>query len=773
MTKKQPPTPETARTPEPPEPTGSSRRRFLQVVGIGLVAPSFLKLGACDSDAGTKSKPVTEDTAFFPQGVASGDPRPDSVVFWARVADAASAGDLDVTLLVDTADDFGSPLIEQALIATADHDHIVKVKLSGLDPATVYFYRFIYEKTDGARLGSRVARTKTAPAVDADVEVKLTLASCQDFVGRYFNSYAKMLQQADELDVVVHIGDYIYETTGDPSFQSSGGGTRKIDFSDKAGAIAVKDAEGAVEYYAAQSLSNYRELYQTYRSDPWLQRVHERVPFVFIWDDHEFSDDCWGDTATYFDGRANEDHQTSRRENAERANFEYLPTELGLGAGGDSFDIGTKLPVSDGDVVIYRDFRFGKHVHLIMTDTRSYRPDHAIPEDVHFARVAMTEAELVATGLDPAALYPGGSRFYIPYIDLDATANADIKARVAAALVDVYAVELPDDSAAALRARSEAQAVGLWSAIEVNKLLAPAITAGDVVAFDVADTTTLPYGATYDHLRFSHGRLFAAGGLHARYLVDQVHFEAFMQARLARDPNSQSIFGGKQEAWLKQTLQASTATWKVLATSISMTSMIVDARIMPQALENKPDTELVRSGLQVFKGLLPGAYLLSVDQWDGFPAKRNEILDIMRSMPNCMLLAGDIHSFYATNHGKGDGAHGVVELTGGAISSETFKGFVRGVVDGLVPGISASPNVAAVISHLEELLQAPYPPLLYADNDAHGYVGVDFTPTQANATMYMAPIAHVTFDAGDDAAAATAPFQAVKFRVKDGALTKV
>ena len=111
---------------------------------------------------------------------------------------------------------------------------------------------------------------------------------------------------------------------------------------------------------------------------------------------------------------------------------------------------------------------------------------------------------------------------------------------------------------------------------------------------------------------------------------DESRFEAFTQARLARDPNSQSIFGGKQEAWLKQTLQASTATWKVLATSISMTSMIVDARIMPQALENKPDTELVRSGLQVFKGLLPGAYLLSVDQWDGFPAKRNEILELIR-----------------------------------------------------------------------------------------------------------------------------------------------
>jgi len=755
-------------TPRAPK-TGTSRRRFLQVVGIGLVAPSFLKLSACDSDSGTKAKPVTEAVAYFPQGVASGDPRPESVVFWARVSDTANAGDLDVTLVIDTNDDFANPLVEQSLSATADHDHIVKVKVSGLDPATVYFYRFVYEK-DGERLGSRVARTKTAPAPDADVEVKLALASCQDFVARYYNSYAKMLQEADALDVVVHIGDYIYETTGDPFFQSEGGASRNVVFSDTAGAIAVKNDAGDITHYAAQSLSNYRELYQAYRSDPWLQRVHERVPFVFIWDDHEFSDDCWGDTATYYDGKVNEDHQTSRRENAERANFEYLPTELGLGTAGDSFDIGTKLPVSDPNVVIYRDFHFGKHVHLILTDTRSYRPDHAIPEDVHFARVALTKDELVATGLNPAALDASGSPFYIPYIDLDAAANEAYQTRVGLALLPVYGALLPDDDAA-LRARAQTQAVGLWSAIEINKLLAAAITAGDVTALDTSDATVLPRGATFDHLRYSHGRLFASDGLSARYLVEQVHYEAYAKARATRDPATQNIFGTKQETWLRATLQGSTATWKVVATSISMTSMIVDARSMPAVLVGKPDSDLVQSGLQVFKGLLPTAFLLSVDQWDGFPDKRQEILDLMRSLPNCLLLAGDIHSFYATNHGKGDGAHGVVELTGGGISSESFKGFVRGVVDGLVPGISAAPNVAAVISHLEEILQDSYAPLLYANNDAHGYLAVGFSATQANATIYVAPIAHVLVDT-NDAAIATAPFEAIAFTVKDGVLTK-
>jgi len=766
---------ETSRKPEragEPLGAGTTRRGFLQIVGLGLVAPTFLKLSACDSDSGKKSAPITEDTSYFPQGVATGDPRPESMVFWARVSDSANAGDLAVTLIIDTADDFKSPLVEQALVATADHDHVVKVKVSGLDPATVYFYRFVYESSD-ARLGSRIARTKTAPDAASDVPVKLALASCQDYVGRYYNSYAKMLQQADELDVVVHIGDYIYETTGDLFFQSNPAeGTRKIEFSDTAGAIAFKNDAGETTHYAAQSLSNYRDLYKTYRSDPWLQRVHERVPFVFIWDDHEFSDDCWGDTATYFDGRVDENHETSRRENAERANFEFLPTELGLDADGEAFDIGTKLPVRDPNTVIYRDFRFGKHVHLIMTDTRSYRPDHAIPEDVHFARVALTQAELVATGLDPAALDAGGSRFYFPYIDLDAGANAAYKTRIGDALVAVYAQELPDDSAASIRARAEAQAVGNWSAIETNKLLATAITAGDVAALDVADDSALPFGATIDHMRFSHGRLFASDGLGARYLVERIHYEAYQKARITRETNIQDIFGAKQEAWLKATLAGSNATWKVLATSVSMTSMIVDPRTIPPTLEGKDDTDLVRAGLQIFKTLLPAAYLLSVDQWDGFPDKRSQILGILRELPNCVLLSGDIHSFYGTNHGNGDGTHGVVELTGGGISSESFKGFVRRVVDGLVPGISTNPNVAAVISHLEELLQFTYQKLTFANNDAHGFVDVAFGPTQANATMHIAPIAHVLVDAGDDIAVASAAFDEIGFRIKDGVLTK-
>ena len=744
----------TARGHQKPPVSGTSRRDFLKLVGIGLAAPAFVDLGACADDKG--AAPVTIDVASFPQGVASGDPRPDSVVLWARIEPQPAIAEHRVTLLIDTAESLDAPLVEQELVAGADHDHIVKIKVSGLDAGTTYYYQFVYE-ADGQRLGSRVARTKTAPAADADVPFKIALASCQDFVARYYNSYAKMSQEAD-LDLVVHVGDYIYETTGDASFQSGGNAERGVTFSDTAGAIAFFDAAGEVTHYAAQSLSNYRELYRRYRSDPWLQRVHEQVPFVFIWDDHEFSDDCWGDTATYFDGRSDENHQRTRRENAERANFEYLPTELGLDAAGAAFDIGSKLPVSDPTITIYRDFRFGRHVHLVLTDTRSYRPDHAIPEDVHPARIAILEDELEPSGLDPAATKGDGTPLYVPYVELDAA----LAARVIDALVVAYGKVLDDDEAA-LRARATAQATGPWSAVALNTLLAE--------SFDVSPESDLPRGATYDHMRYAPNQLFASDGLGARYLVERRHYDAYQKARYARDPRSQDVLGAAQEAWLRSTIASSTATWKVVATSISMTSMIVDARRVPASLVGTPDEAAVTAGLNLFKSLLPTSYYLSVDQWDGFGDKRAELLSVLRSQPNCMLLAGDIHSFYATSHGQGDGQHGVVELTGGGISSESFKGFVRRVVNGIVPGIMSDPNVAATVENLEHLFRDNFAPLVYANNDAHGFVAVSFGATEANATLYVAPIAHVEVEAGDVTTAA-APFEAIGFRAKDGALTR-
>ncbi|MCA9547815.1 MAG: alkaline phosphatase D family protein, partial [Myxococcales bacterium] len=163
------------------------------------------------------------------------------------------------------------------------------------------------------------------------------------------------------------LGDYVYETTGDPSFQTTSPG-RLVEFTDLGGAIELEE-DGEV-FYAASSLSNYRELYKIYRGDVWLQRVHERYPMIVIWDDHEFADDCWQDHATHFNEAQGDEQNTARRTAANQAWFEFIPVDL-------ERDAGASFP---DDLRIYRSLRFGKHAELVLTDLRSYRSDHVIPE---------------------------------------------------------------------------------------------------------------------------------------------------------------------------------------------------------------------------------------------------------------------------------------------------------------------------------------------------------------------------------------------------------
>ncbi|HHQ48715.1 MAG TPA: hypothetical protein ENK19_07515, partial [Acidobacteria bacterium] len=258
--------------------------------------------------------------AYFPQGVASGDPTPEGVVTWTRIVDPTRPeADLNVTLEVATDPDFTNIVVTKELVAEAQYDHCVKYWTWGLDADTTYYYRFAYDPGDGV-VYSRTGRTKTAPPPNADVPVKFAVVYGQDYVGRYYNTYAQLLaDHPDDLDFIVHIGDYVYETTGDPSFQNPNE-DRKIEFEDTAGAIPLGDPDNP--YYAASSLANYRTLYRTYRSDPVLQDVHAMYPMLSIWDDHEYSNDCWGDVATYFNGRKDEADPVRRR-HAEQAYMEW------------------------------------------------------------------------------------------------------------------------------------------------------------------------------------------------------------------------------------------------------------------------------------------------------------------------------------------------------------------------------------------------------------------------------------------------------------------
>jgi alkaline phosphatase D len=212
---------------------------------------------------------------------ASGDPKPSSVVLWTRVLDPlnpTNSSDLTVQLDVATDPNFASIVQQRTnLLARDAFDHCVKTRLEGLSANTFYYYRFGFNGT-----WSHVGRTKTAPAPEQAVPQRFAYLNCQDYIGRNYNTLAHLVQnESNRLDFVVHLGDYIYETTGDPSFQATGA-VRSITFNDTNGAIRLGSA--FTPYYAASSLDNYRQLYRTYRSDASLQRVHELFPMVAIWD---------------------------------------------------------------------------------------------------------------------------------------------------------------------------------------------------------------------------------------------------------------------------------------------------------------------------------------------------------------------------------------------------------------------------------------------------------------------------------------------------------
>ena len=133
----------------------------------------------------------------------------------------------------------------------------------------------------------------------------------------------------DPVDHVVWLGDDIYATDGDPDFQTIAP-DRKITIPD--------GIEIAPKVKAAKSLEDYRGLYRQYRSDEHLQKVHASYPFITIWDDHEFANDCWQDDATDFNDKKGDEKSTARRENANQAWFEYQPADV-------SFDANQAFPI--------------------------------------------------------------------------------------------------------------------------------------------------------------------------------------------------------------------------------------------------------------------------------------------------------------------------------------------------------------------------------------------------------------------------------------------
>ncbi|WP_341501184.1 alkaline phosphatase D family protein [Gallaecimonas sp. GXIMD4217] len=681
-----------------------SRRHFLRTLAVTASAVAVTStLAGCDNSS-ESSSPETQPSIqpgpqFFPQSLMSGDPRPDSVILWTRLADGS--GDKTLTLQLSDSDSFDALLVETRLDVQADFDHCLKVRVSGLMPGQHYYYRFLYEK-DGVLHASNTGRTKTAPAQDADVPVKFAFVSCQDYIGRYYNTYHSILAQ-DDIDFVAHLGDYIYETTGDASFQATGS-ERSIAFRDSEGALTVGQGEAA--FQAAQSLDNYRQLYQEYRSDALLQEVHERFPLVAIWDDHEFSDDSWQQNGTYLDGTRNEAN-LARKHNSERAYFEYMPIDQEQAA-----DPGVSL--ADGQVAltdeqlfpntrIYRDLRFGQHLHLFMTDYRSFRPDHLIPEDAFPGTVVMDEATTAgfiaqAKGLPLDQATALVKSLFSPYIDIDDAAFAQLKAVLTGVFQNLYIEALMAKGGLsqeeALAKGAELAGNAIQGKLATGYLNAVIAQLPAELGLSPIDDSAAERGIAF----YSMGKTDLFNFLGARYLVIKDTFDiyaAFMELVARGQGGSvQSAYDANQLAWLQAGLAGTDATHKVVGSSVSFAPLLFDLSAdRPDSglalLENILDSEVVPE-------LLKQRFYINVDHWDGFPQVKASLINELFAPLGVVTIAGDVHSSYVTEHA----AHGAtgnvsVDFTTSSVSSGTFGSFLTAGLNGILAQLGgASPEVA-------------------------------------------------------------------------------
>ena len=361
------------------------RRIFLRSAMYFTVASAGMNLTAC----GGSGRSAKKGDFTFPLGVASGDPKESSVVFWTRCISTNDKDNIPLRLDVSPNASFDVVAASVELTATRGYDFTVRAKLTNLIPNSTYYYRFVSGQDISA-----IGQTKTMPAASSSpTQCRFAWMTCQDWSVNHWG--AMDMLATEQIDFLVHLGDYIYETVG-ASFQS---GQAEPAHSRITLPNGLGVSGGGSGIYA-NSLEDYRTLYRTYRSDTRLQELHRKFPLIAIWDDHEFSDDCWKDHQTYSNENTKE---TSRRRSANQAWVEYMPIDFG----DVSFDLNN---AAYDNIRIYRDFKYGKLLHLVMTDQRLYRDDHIVSE----AAVAQSLGHDPAKGNDNI-----GARYFVPQTALN------------------------------------------------------------------------------------------------------------------------------------------------------------------------------------------------------------------------------------------------------------------------------------------------------------------------------------------------------------------
>ena len=338
---------------DPREALNGRRRDFLDFLvkssSSAVALASIGSLAACGGggdDSGTPASPpaaapapapapappVAQVPAVFAFGVASGDPLTDRVILWTHAKVPASTADVTLNWQVATDAAFANVVRSGSLTATESASFTAKVDVTGLTAGASYFYRF----RDATGASSTVGTTRTLPAGSAS-SVKFAVFSCALYSEGYFHAY-DAAAKSDAL-YAVHVGDYIYEYGSDP---------KKYGNSSIPGNRVTSPANDIV------TMNDYRLRHALYKSDLNLQAAHARMPWITVWDDHEFANNGYVNGAENHDPATQGDWVT-RKNIAARVYHEWMPI---------------RTPDPANLLKIYRRFDFGNLFTLHMLDTR-------------------------------------------------------------------------------------------------------------------------------------------------------------------------------------------------------------------------------------------------------------------------------------------------------------------------------------------------------------------------------------------------------------------
>ena len=348
---------------------GTTRRRFLTWAGVAAGIATVPWMFTTDA---ASAPPPRRGSELFTLGVASGDPLPDGIVLWTRLAADPLArgggmGRVPVPVEWEIATDHAMRQVvaRGVELATPENGHSVHADVRGLRPSADYFYRF--------RAGTSISptgRTRTAAPHGSRLgALTFAIASCQSWADGHYPAYADMAAHAP--DVVFHLGDYIYEKP-----IPTDGGRRRT------------RATPASAHRECARLDDYRDRYALYKLDPNLQAAHLASPFITIFDDHEV-DNNWA-------ARIPEDDQPipdflARRAQAMRAWWENTPVRVAQ----------RPRPTTTTDLYdlrAYRRFGYGDLVEFSVLDTRTFRSDQANGDNDTAQNAATADPRRTITG---------------------------------------------------------------------------------------------------------------------------------------------------------------------------------------------------------------------------------------------------------------------------------------------------------------------------------------------------------------------------------------